>query len=317
MIISAVACFAIYCRHPVSDSTKSTEDTVKQYTVTFDSQGGSSMAQQTVNHGDHATQPASPNRADCTFAGWYKDAAYVNQWDFKNDIVTGPVTLYAKWTTIGPSYDTTIKDSDGNVYTTIVIGNQVWTIENLRTTKYNDGTDIPLVTDDTEWTNLTSPGYCWYNNTTDVAEQKKWGALYNWYAVNTAKLAPAGWHVPRDAEWDTLQKFLKASGYTTGWLCDGTQSIAQSMAAKTDWSGASAVCAPGYNLSINNRSGFSALPGGFRNIWGKFNEINHEGRWWSATEDSTSYYLSSVSPNLNRFDSNNKMMGYNVRCVQD
>ena len=114
--------------------------------------------------------------------------------------------------------DSTVKDADGNVYTTVKIGNQVWTVENLRTTKYNDGSAIPLVTDSAAWVNLTTPGYCYYNNTTNADSIKKYGALYNWYAVDTKKLAPAGWHVPTDAEWDTLQNYLIANGYN--W--DGT-----------------------------------------------------------------------------------------------
>ena len=92
----------------------------------------------------------------------------------------------------------TVKDIDGNVYKTVTIGKQVWMMENLKTTKYNDGKTIPLVTDNTAWTDLTASEYCWYNN--DIANKKVYGALYNWYTVNTNKLCPKGWHVSADAE---------------------------------------------------------------------------------------------------------------------
>src|ERR1035441_4507351 len=93
----------------------------------------------------------------------------------------------------------TVTDIDGNVYQTVKIGNQIWTVENLRVTRFNDGTAIPLDTStatwDSIWNNgLTIPAYCYYNNMTNTDSIKKWGALYNWYAVNTGKLAPKGWH---------------------------------------------------------------------------------------------------------------------------
>ena len=98
----------------------------------------------------------------------------------------------------------TIRDIDGDVYTSITIGTQIWLVQNLKTTKYNDGEVIPNIIDNTAWTELTTPGYCWYNN--DAATYKPTnGALYNWYAVNTSKLCPLGWHVPSDDEWKTLE----------------------------------------------------------------------------------------------------------------
>jgi len=100
-----------------------------------------------------------------------------------------------------------VSDIDGNYYKTIQIGSQIWMAENLKTTRYNDGSNIPLVTDNTAWSNLTTPGYCWYNN--DAATYKNvYGALYNWYAVNTGKLCPSGWHVPSEYEWTLLVNYL-------------------------------------------------------------------------------------------------------------
>ena len=96
----------------------------------------------------------------------------------------------------------TVTDIDGNTYKTVQIGTQTWMAENLRTTKYNDGEAIPYVTDNSVWVKLETPAYCYYNN--DISNKKMFGALYNWYTVNTGRLCPSGWHVPTDAEWTTL-----------------------------------------------------------------------------------------------------------------
>jgi uncharacterized protein (TIGR02145 family) len=179
----------------------------------------------------------------------------------------------------------TVTDIDGNVYQTVKIGNQVWTVENLRTTKYNDGSLIPLVTDGAAWAALKTPGYCWYDN--DIKNKSKYGALYNWYAVDTKKLAPKGWHVPTVAEWDTLQNYLIANGYNWDGTTTGNK-IAKSMAAQTDWKTDTNPGATGNDLFKNNKSGFSALPGGWRFFIGFFNLFGRFSVWWSATEDAAS-----------------------------
>ena len=89
----------------------------------------------------------------------------------------------------------TVTDIDGNVYKTVKIGNQVWMAENLRTTKLNDGQPIPLVTENKEWSYRTTLGYCWYEND-EAANNNIYGALYNWYTIETGKVCPKGWHVP-------------------------------------------------------------------------------------------------------------------------
>lgn len=210
-----------------------------------------------------------------------------------------------------------ITDVDGNLYHTIKIGTQTWMLENLKTTKLNDGTSIPLVSGETAWSSITSLGYCWYNN--DFANKNMYGALYNWYAVHTGKLAPAGWHVPTDAEWDTLQNYLIAHGYN--WDGSTTENkIAKSMCASTIWASYQQIGTAGYNISTNNRSGFTAMPGGFRDYNSIFYFIGHNTLWWSASELNASYglirYLSYDYENFHRGDSP-KNCGMSIRLVKD
>ena len=105
-----------------------------------------------------------------------------------------------------PPTPVTLKDVDGNLYHTITIGTQIWMVENLKTTRYNDGTSIQLVIDNQEWYNRLTPGYCWYNNDPETYKNT-YGALYNWFTVKTGKLAPTGSHVPTNADWTILLDF--------------------------------------------------------------------------------------------------------------
>ena len=183
---------------------------------------------------------------------------------------------------------TTVTDIDGNVYSTVKIGNQLWTAENLRTTRYNDGVPIEKDTLKATWNAATTPKYCYYRNTMNEDSIRKFGALYNWHVVNSKKLAPVGWHVPTDDDWGKLQSYLISNGYN--W--DGTNTenrIAKALAAKTDWYGDTGVGSIGNNLSTNNRSGFTALPGGLRYMDGPFYNGGFYGLWWSATAENSSH----------------------------
>ncbi len=118
-------------------------------------------------------------------------------------------------------YAQTVKDIEGNVYNTVAIGNQVWMAENLKTTRFNDGTAITLVTDNSAWEALTLAAYCFYGN--DAPKYKnKYGALYNWFAVNTKKLCPVGWHIPIDKEWTNLPPLAGGYRYSDGIFYDIT-----------------------------------------------------------------------------------------------
>jgi uncharacterized protein (TIGR02145 family) len=296
------------------------------YTVTYNGNGntgGSVPSAQMKMQGVALTLSGNTGslvKTGFTFAGWntVADGSGTDYSGGASYTADAGVTLYAKWTVLvvaGP----TVTDADLNVYTSIVIGTQTWTVENLRTTKYNDGTAIPLVTGTTEWSALTTPGYCWYNNSTVTTEQEKWGALYNWYTVNTGILAPTGWHVPTDAEWTTLENYLIANGYN--W--DGSTSvdkIGKSLAAKTDWTSYPTAGCVGNDLSSNNLTGFSALPGGYRDYDGNcFNQSNYS-YWWHATEGGGSIpyyrglYYANASLNRSFYSYDN---GFSVRLLRD
>jgi uncharacterized protein (TIGR02145 family) len=218
-----------------------------------------------------------------------------------------------------------VSDIDGNIYKTVTIGTQMWLSENLKTTKYNDGVEIPLITDPQIWYYLKTPGYNWYNK--DIGNKNKYGALYNWFTINTGKLCPIGWHVPKDAEWITLETYLQNNGYNYDGKIDTdndrytNNKIAKSLAATTNWeiSSFSDKGAIGNDLSANNSSGFSALPGGFLDNILYSNRIGKTGIWWTASDYNKDNALCrSISNDYPDISRNNwpKTYGFSVRCVE-
>jgi uncharacterized protein (TIGR02145 family) len=208
-------------------------------------------------------------------------------------------------------------DADGNNYTVVTIGTQTWMAENLKTTRYSDRTAIPIVTDSIAWVDLDTPGYCWYNN--DAATYKNtYGALYNFYTVNTGNLAPTDWHVPTDAEWTTLENYLIANGYNYDISTSGNY-YAKSLAATINWATDSGTGVIGNDLSKNNSTGFSAIPGGYRSVNGFF-YAGCRGYWWSSTDLDTydawfrclNYFHSDLYRDLDYAGD-----GISVRCVRD
>ncbi len=200
-----------------------------------------------------------------------------------------------------------ISDIDGNIYKTIQIGTQLWMAENLRTTRYNDGTSIPDITDNKEWTNLTKGSYSWYNND-ESSFKTTYGALYNWYAVTDhGNLCPTGWHVPTDKEWNTLYIYIR----------DDAGKVKET--GTTHWSSP--------NTGATNETGFTGLAGGIR--WdypvNQFEAIGYAGSWWSATSlDPTGLgadiysldYLTGSSNFWNEGNQINKTSGGSVRCLK-
>ena len=230
--------------------------------------------------------------------------AYGNEVTFTT-LSVGPI-LFNENLTYG-----TVSDIDGNIYKTIQIGSQLWMAENLKTTRLNDGTIIPEVTDNYDWGTLATPGYSWYLN--DAASYKAtYGALYNWYAVATNNLCPIGWHVPTETDFNTL----------TGYLGDASASKLIEI-GNTHW------LLSTYPDAIN-KSGFTGLPAGSRNTdlsgWDpdvRFTGIEFYAGWWSATQTNSTnaqfvaieiywYEFPFISPY-----SESKNNGLSVRCVKD
>ena len=218
----------------------------------------------------------------------YRVYAYVgeNCSDYSNEISYGTVT-----------------DIDGNVYQTILIGDQEWMMENLKVTHYRNGEPISNLTNNNDWTNTTSGAYCYYNNDPDNADT--YGALYNWYAVDDSRnIAPTGWHVPTDDDWQELIDYLGGSGVAGGKMKEtGT----------THWN------IP--NTGATNESGFTALPGGDRyGSSGYFNNIGYDAYFWSSTENSSNNaWLRELNYNNSGVYHyyNNKKYGFSVRCLRD
>ncbi len=195
----------------------------------------------------------------------------------------------------------TLTDRDGNIYKTVTIGRQIWMTENLRTTKYNDGTKIPNVTDDDEWDALTTGAYCNYKNTSDLDTIATRGRLYNWYAVNTGKLAPEGWHVATDAEWTELTDYLGENV-----AADKLKEI-----GTLHW---------GNGNFATNETGFTAIPGGYRYNDGRFYPDGTMGIWWSATMDvdDLAWYRLFTNSEYDVIRYSYPMdFGYSVRCIKD
>ncbi len=214
----------------------------------------------------------------------------------------------------------TVTDIDGNLYSTIRIGNQVWTVENLRTTKYNDGTRISNISDNKRWAASYSGAYCYYDN--DPQYKEKYGVLYNWYTIGTGKLAPEGWHVPTNEEWREMEEYLIDNGYNWDYSRVNCK-IARALAAKHDWYSSNKVGSIGDDLRKNNVTGFTALPGGYRDCDGNFDCLREDAVWYTATENNNSNLCAWRY--LLRYDRDDavwnkyygKDWGYSVRLVKD
>ena len=209
-------------------------------------------------------------------------------------------------------------DFDGNNYAVVKIGNQTWTAENLRTTHYSNGDEIPLIEDNTEWGELgdndTDKAYCYYNNNAN-GEADIYGALYTWAAASNGEnsetnpsgvqgACPVGWHLPSDAEWTELIDYLGGTIEAGGKLKE---------TCTTYWNNP--------NTGATNLSGFSARPGGYRDFGdGTFADSNEYCHWWSTTKYSGfyvwRYYMSYDSAGIHSY-CRSLSYGYSVRCIKD
>jgi uncharacterized protein (TIGR02145 family) len=199
-----------------------------------------------------------------------------------------------------------VTDIDGNVYSTVTIGKQIWMAENLKTTHYCTGNSIRYYLDSTKWNSTTNGAYCNYNN--DPSNAIFYGRLYNWYAITDSRnICPKGWHVPTDADWEILTNYLGGEGIAGGKL---------KSTDTTFWK------AP--NSYATNEFGFSALAGGIRKADGTFSQMKNYGYWWSLAKENAavswyrdlSYNMATVN-SYNAFRKNDKREGYCVRCLKD
>jgi uncharacterized protein (TIGR02145 family) len=224
--------------------------------------------------------------------------------DLRVDFTPTDTTNYniaSKTVKINVVLKATVTDIDGNVYHTVIIGNQVWMAENLKTTKYSDGDPIPNIIDSLCWMDYSN-AYCIYKN--DTNNSNPYGRLYQSGVMANQNIAPIGWHVPTDEEWSILTTYL------------GGESIAGGKLKET---GLTHWLSP--NTGATNETGFTALPGAQRsNLDGSFYGIGIFGFWWTSTpEDANNIYIRCMlenSSSILRFGCWPKV-GCSIRCIRD
>lgn len=201
-----------------------------------------------------------------------------------------------------------VTDIDGNNYRTVILNNQEWMAENLRSSKYANGDIIPNVTDNSEWENLSTGAWSYYNN--DSQFNIVYGKLYNWIGVDDSRnVCPSGWHVASDVEWTALENYLGGTDIAGGKLKEV---------------GTSHWLSP--NIDATNESGLTIRPGGYRFANGQFTAIGMDGNFWTSTEfdnfGSPFIWARSLSHQLgSSFRGNepksNSQIGFAVRCIKD
>jgi uncharacterized protein (TIGR02145 family) len=204
------------------------------------------------------------------------------------------------------TYTGTISDIDGNQYYTVTIGNQLWMAENLKVTKYNDGTAIANLISGDDWHNTSGSAYCWYNN--DINNKPIYGAIYNWHTLDlisngSKNVCPINWHVPTYSEWTTLINYL-GNSLAGGKLKEiGT----------THWNFP--------NTGANNSTGFTAVPGGGRgSTFGEFVFFGNNGVYWTSSISGNQYQSYSIAYNSNEltlWHAGSMNWGHSIRCIKD
>lgn len=204
----------------------------------------------------------------------------------------------------GCGESTTVTDIDGNTYPVVTIGSQCWMAENLKTSKFRDGSAIPHVTDDTQWKNQLTPAFSWYDN--DDSHDATYGKLYNWFAVDDARgLCPDGWRVASDEDFLVLVRYLGSADDVAG--------------GRLKEKGTEHWDAP--NEMASNSSGFTGLPGGMRFQEGQFDHKGKNGLFWSSTKRKSTalaYYLTLTHNSAASYRTFiYKRSGFSCRCVKN
>ena len=276
----------------------------------FNNQISGFVIERSVDGGAMWTSVATPSKTELTWSDSnlpggkeYKYRLTARAGSNSSNYVSSQLRVSFVMNIPGPN----VTDIDGNTYKSVKIGNQVWMAENLKTTKYRDGTLIPNVTDATAWTNLSTGAYCYFSNSS--ANGAVYGGLYNFFAVvDNRGICPIGWHIPSDTEWMTLRDYLGGENIAGGKLKEtGT----------THWSSA--------NSGVDNSSGFTAFAGSWRGGDGNFYyNVRTAGWWWTSTSvsatDAWFYYIGDNSIQLLRSSTDpyfHKKAGCSVRCIKD
>lgn len=251
-----------------------------------------------------------PVKTGYGFAGWFYTNAQNSLVKFTNTTnVISNMEVIAKWGCV---------DIEGNVYKIVTLGKQTWTAENFKSTHYNDGTPIPFFTDTATWNNATT-GIVSYTNTT---KNTAYGYFYNWYVVNSDKIAPPGWHIPTKAEFNALLTYLSENGFNS----DGTTTVnkvAKALASQsTSWQASDTIGAPGNDVTKNNASGFNGEPIGIRNETGTFDGAGRFSWFWCTDDKGNGKVESLLIQNKFRFvyfadPARSKTFGCSVRFVKD
>ncbi len=211
-----------------------------------------------------------------------------------------------------------VTDIDGNIYPTAIIGDQEWMADNLKTTRFNDGTPIHIETDNNTWVVLDSPAFCWFKND-EEGHKTAYGALYNWFVTDVdsngnKNVCPTGWHIPTDAEWSALLLFLDPNADPGNLQESLVAGRMLKQAGTTYWNAT--------NTSGLNTTGFTAMPGGFRGTGGTFVQLGTEGKYWSSTGHDyynvSAWYRSmqASTPRVARHHLG-KRLGFSIRCLKD
>jgi len=224
----------------------------------------------------------------------------------------------------GSSCSLTVTDIDGNVYETVQIGDQLWMAENLKTTKYNNGDEIPTGYSNSEWAKLRTDAYAVYDD--DSSNVEVYGNLYNWYTVDdTMGVCPEGWHVPTDDEWTILIDYLGETSEAVGGKMKSTGTIRSSLESNEDGGGLWTYFSDEITEKATNESGFTGLPAGYRSssiYAGGYYNMGTNASFWSSSEESRDSY-SAWQWRLYYYGSNvgheyyYKYFGFSIRCVAD
>ncbi|HDZ42090.1 MAG TPA: hypothetical protein ENH59_10505 [Bacteroidetes bacterium] len=251
---------------------------------------------------------AEPTISDNTLSSGTGTGSFICELDGLDASTTYYVRAYATNST-GTAYGSqvsfttteSLSDIDGNVYATVQIGSQVWMAENLRTTTYNNGTSIAVITDNEQWSNLTGPACCFYNNN-EPAFGDTYGALYNWYTIEADNLCPEGWHVPTADDWSVLIDYI--GGNAEGGKLKETGTI--------HWRSP--------NIGATNETGFTFRPSGFRLPGGTYVNIETYGHSWISSEydaENASFRYTAYDDDYLYWWYADMNCGKPTRCIKD